>query len=63
MAPRDALTMFFGAADAPTVPRRIAPGQPGDLCVLSAKPDEVLGELDSSLVAATVIAGDVVTRG
>ncbi|WP_333889886.1 amidohydrolase family protein [Mycolicibacterium gadium] len=62
VAPHDALTMFFGAADAPTVPRRIAPGQPGDLCVLSAKPNEVLGELDSGLVAATIIAGTVVTE-
>lgn len=63
VAPRDALTMFFGAADAPTVPRRIAPGQPGDLCVLGAKPHEVLKELDSGLVAATVIAGTVVSGG
>ncbi|MBY0286549.1 MAG: amidohydrolase family protein [Mycobacteriaceae bacterium] len=63
VAPRDALTMFFGAAEAPTVPRRIAPGQPGDLCVMSAKPDEVLGELDSGLVAATIIAGTVLTGG
>jgi predicted amidohydrolase YtcJ len=57
---REALSMFFGAADAPVVQRRIAPGQPGDLCVLSARPDEVLAELDSGLVAATIIAGDVV---
>jgi predicted amidohydrolase YtcJ len=57
VAPRDALTMFLGAADAPSVPRRIAPGQPGDLCVLSGKPGEVLGELDASLVVATIIAG------
>jgi len=57
---REALTMFFGAADAPVVPRRIAPGQPADLCILGARPDEVLGELDSGMVAATVIAGEVV---
>jgi hypothetical protein len=51
--------MFFGAADAPVVQRRIAPGEPGDLCILAARPDEVIRELDSSFVAATVIAGDV----
>jgi predicted amidohydrolase YtcJ len=54
---RDALEMFFGAADAPTVQRRIAPGQPGDLCILRAGPAEVLGELDSGMVAATIVAG------
>lgn len=57
---REALTMFFGSADAPVVPRRVAKGQPGDLCILRARVDEVLGELDSGMVAATVIAGEVV---
>ena len=57
---RQALTMFLGSADAPVVPRRIAPGQPGDLCILRARPDEVLNELDSGMVTATVIAGEVV---
>jgi predicted amidohydrolase YtcJ len=56
---RDALTMFFGAPDQPAVQRRITPGQPGDLCILGASPDEVLGELDSGLVVATVIGGHV----
>jgi predicted amidohydrolase YtcJ len=59
VSPRAALEMFFGAADAPVVQRRIAPGEPGDLCILAARPDEVIRELDSSFVAATVIAGDV----
>jgi predicted amidohydrolase YtcJ len=57
---RDALTMFFGAADAPTAQRRIAPGHPGDLCLLSANPAEVLRELDSGLVTATIVGGDLV---
>ncbi|MGZ5395834.1 MAG: amidohydrolase family protein [Mycobacterium sp.] len=60
---RDALAMFFGAADAPVVQRRIAPGQPGDLCILSASPDEVLAELDSGMVTATIIAGAAVYGG
>ncbi|MCT7658888.1 amidohydrolase family protein [Mycobacterium deserti] len=57
---RDALTMFFGGPHAPTRARRIARGQPGDVCVLPAPPAEVLEELDSTLVAATIIAGDIV---
>ncbi|MGZ5376640.1 MAG: amidohydrolase family protein, partial [Mycobacterium sp.] len=60
---RDALGMFLGAADAPVVQRRIAPGQPGDLCILSASPDEVLAELDSGMVTATIIAGAAVYGG
>jgi len=54
---REALTMFFGRSDRPVQPRSIAPGQPGDLCVLAAPPAEVLSELDSAAVAATVVAG------
>jgi predicted amidohydrolase YtcJ len=61
--PRDALEMFFGTPDQPVVQRRIAPGQPGDLCILGASPDEVLGELDSSLVKATIVAGNAVHGG
>ena len=37
--PRQALQMFLGAGDRPAVPRRIEPGQPGDLCILSVPPD------------------------
>jgi hypothetical protein len=53
--------MFLGTADRPDSLRRIAPGQPGDLCVLllSAPAGEVLARLDSSLVAATVVAGEL----
>ena len=57
---RDALTMFFGASGQPTDARAVAPGQPGDLCVLAAPPAELLSELDSQVVAATVVAGEVV---
>lgn len=60
---RDALGMFFGAADAPVAQRRIAPGEPGDLCILGAGAAEVLGELDSGMVAATIVAGNVVHEG
>jgi predicted amidohydrolase YtcJ len=57
---REALTMFLGEAGAPVRPRRVESGQPGDLAVLSAPPSQVLSELDSGMVAATVIAGEVV---
>ena len=57
---REALTMFFGKAHQPVVHRTVEPGQPGDLCVLAAPPTEVLSELDSSMVAATIVGGDVV---
>jgi predicted amidohydrolase YtcJ len=57
---REALTMFFGTSSRPTDMRTIKPGQPGDVCVLAAPPAEVLRELDPRMVAATVIAGEVV---
>ncbi len=57
---REALTMFFGTSDQPAAARTVRPAQPGDLCVLAAPPAELLGELDSQMVAATVVAGEVV---
>ncbi|MBX7448824.1 amidohydrolase family protein [Mycolicibacterium sp. 3033] len=56
-----ALAMFFGRPEAPTQMRTIAVGQPGDLCVLSEAPAEVLHQLDADLVAATVISGELVS--
>lgn len=61
VSPREALTMFLGTPDRPAQPRTIAPGQPGDLCVLSVPPAEALDTLDSGLVAATIIGGEVTT--
>ncbi|WP_343572283.1 amidohydrolase family protein [Mycobacterium sp.] len=57
-----ALTMFFGRADRPTRPRRVAPGEPADLCVLSVAPETALSELDAGTVAATIIGGHVAYR-
>jgi predicted amidohydrolase YtcJ len=56
---REALTMFLGTAGAPTEPRTVKPGEPGDLVLLSASPNEVLEELDSAMVNTTVVAGEV----
>jgi predicted amidohydrolase YtcJ len=57
---REALMMFFGTSAAPTDSRAITKGQPGDLCVLAGGPQEVLEELDPTMVAATVVAGELV---
>jgi predicted amidohydrolase YtcJ len=56
---RTALELFHGEPEQPTHRRTVAPGQPGDLCVLAASPDEVLAELASDMVVATVVAGSV----
>jgi predicted amidohydrolase YtcJ len=58
--PSAALSMFLGSAARPAQPRRIAPGQPGDLCVLSVPPADALRELASDMVLETVVAGVVI---
>ncbi|BBZ11114.1 amidohydrolase family protein [Mycobacterium branderi] len=57
---RRALMMFLGWAEHPSRVRTVEPGQPGDLCVLSAPPEAVLAELDAEQVAATIIGGEIV---
>jgi len=56
---RTALTMFLGSPDQPAQPRAVAPGEPGDLCVLSVPPETALAELDAEMVTATVIGGEI----
>ncbi len=56
---RTALTMFFGYPDQPTRTRTLQPGEPGDLCVLSAPPETALAEMDAGMVAATIIGGEI----
>jgi predicted amidohydrolase YtcJ len=56
----DALQMFLGDADRPTLPRHLVPGAPGDVCVLSVSREDALGSPSADTVAATVIAGRVV---
>jgi hypothetical protein len=51
--------MFFGTPERPDVPRRIAVGQQGDLCIVSGSPDDVLSNLDSCTVVGTVIKGEL----
>ncbi|MDR3664012.1 MAG: amidohydrolase family protein [Mycobacterium sp.] len=60
----EAVTMFLGHADAPARPRTIAPGQPGDVCILTPGPDEALASLAAEMVSATIISGTAVySRG
>ncbi|MGE2692060.1 amidohydrolase family protein [Mycolicibacterium pulveris] len=55
-----ALGMFFGTPERPEHRRTVDVGQPADLVVLSAPPAEVLRDLDADMVAATLIAGEIV---
>ncbi|WP_029106451.1 amidohydrolase family protein [Mycobacterium sp. URHD0025] len=57
---RRALTLFLGSARNPALPRRIASGEPGDLCLLTDSPQRVVDTLDADLVAATIVGGVVV---
>ncbi|HEY7053888.1 MAG TPA: amidohydrolase family protein [Mycobacterium sp.] len=56
--PATALRMFLGFAHRPAQPRRVEPGQPGDLCILAVPPGEALRALASDLVVATVVGGN-----
>ncbi|MDT5092531.1 MAG: hypothetical protein QOH60_1894 [Mycobacterium sp.] len=55
-----ALHMFLGRHDSPASPRSVAPGQPGDLCVLAPAPAEALSALSSDMVVATVLGGEII---
>lgn len=60
IAARTALELFLGAHDDPGGrPRRVAVGALADLCLLDASLPVVLGDPDSSHVAATIIAGEI----
>jgi predicted amidohydrolase YtcJ len=59
VSPLAALTMFLGRPDRPAESRTVQPGQPGELCVLGAPPQEVLAELDSGTVTTTIIGGEI----
>ena len=53
----EALRLFLGHPDRPSVPRTVDVGQPGDLIVLT--PTAVVETLASDMVAATVVGGRV----
>jgi predicted amidohydrolase YtcJ len=60
VTPTRALALLLGDGDAPSRPRAVVPGAPGDLCILSTPLAEALRALDPGNVAATVVAGQVV---
>lgn len=60
VAAREALAMFWGTGQDPLRRRAVTPGEPGDLAVLESSPEDVLDALASDMVAATVIAGELV---
>jgi predicted amidohydrolase YtcJ len=53
----EALSLFLGHPDRPSVPRTVEVGQPGDLMVLT--PTAVVQTLASDMVATTVVGGRV----
>jgi predicted amidohydrolase YtcJ len=53
----EALSLFLGRPDRPSVPRTVEVGQPGDLMVLT--PTAVVQTLASDMVATTVVGGRV----
>ncbi|OBG90655.1 amidohydrolase [Mycobacterium sp. E136] len=60
VAAREALAMFWGTGQDPLRRRAVTPGEPGDLAVLESSPEDVLDALATDMVAATVIAGELV---
>ncbi|KUI24908.1 amidohydrolase [Mycobacterium sp. IS-1742] len=57
-----ALDLFLGSAEHPATPRTVAPGEPGDLCVVEGSPRDVLADLDGDRVRATIVTGQLVWR-
>lgn len=62
LSPATALSLFFGTAARPHIPRTLAPGHNADLTLLQVPPAELGDALDSPPVAATIVAGQVVYR-
>lgn len=57
VTPGEALRMFLGHQDRPSVPRTVDVGQPGDLMLLT--PGAVVETLASDMVATTIVGGRV----
>ena len=64
ISPMRALELFLGSPlDPGGPPRKVAPGEVADLCLLAGPLADVLADPVADLVAATVVAGRVVHRG
>lgn len=62
LTPEEALALFTGRADSPAEPRRIAAGEPADLCLLHRPWMEVRHDLDARHVRMTWIDGEPVSE-
>lgn len=60
VSPAEAVALFTGRAEAPAVPRRMAAGEPADLCVLALPLRAGLEARNVEAVRATVVDGQVV---
>jgi len=60
VTPEQALALFLGRRDAPAQARRIAVGEPADLCLLAVARAGALGEPSAEHVRAVVIGGRLV---
>jgi predicted amidohydrolase YtcJ len=58
--PEAALGLFTGAGNSPGVPRRVAVGEPADLCLLDRPWGRARTDLAAVEVRATVVAGELV---
>lgn len=59
VAPATALQLYLGRADAPGRARRIAAGEPGEVCILRGPLRDVLADLGAHQVAAVVVGGEL----
>ncbi len=59
LPPERAINLFLGAADAPAHPRRLAVGQPADLCLLSAPWSRVRNAFRVVRTKAVWVRGDL----
>jgi len=55
-----ALSLFFGSAESPALPRTVSAGGIGDLCIMFTPMKETLRALSADDVAASVIMGEVI---
>ena len=59
LTPGAALALYLGRAEHPSRQRRIAVGEPADLCVLTGPLEDALAHPDAARVRGTVIAGEI----
>lgn len=60
LTPEQALALFIGSGSAPCEPRRVAPGQPADLCLIDRPWAAARAALADVKICATLVGGAVV---